>query len=86
MSSRQLGLMALELNYDIFSQKVFRRDSRKLPIGDPDVDWEETIYLNLIVHQLGYKIIHLQTQLKSVYNSLLQFKSFYHYTSLSRPS
>ena len=56
MSSRQLGLMALELNYDIFSQKVFRRDSRKLPIGDPDVDWEETIYLNLIVHQLEYTI------------------------------
>ena len=35
---------------------VFRRDSRKLPIGDPDVDWEETIYLNLIVHHLNYKI------------------------------
>ena len=34
-----------------FSVEVFRRDSRKLPIGDPDVDWEETIYLNLIVHQ-----------------------------------
>ena len=36
--------------------QVFRRDSRKLPIGDPDVDWEETIYLNLIVHHLSYKI------------------------------
>jgi len=36
--------------------EVFRRDSRKLPIGDPDVDWEETIYLNLIVHQLEYTI------------------------------
>ena len=35
-----------------FSVEVFRRDSRKLPIGDPDVDWEETIYLNLIVHQV----------------------------------
>ena len=39
-----------------FSVEVFRRDSRKLPIGDPDVDWEETIYLNLIVHQLNYKV------------------------------
>merc|ERR1711976_154823 len=36
--------------------EVFRHDSRKLPIGDPDVDWEETIYLNLIVHQLEYTI------------------------------
>ena len=35
---------------------MFRHDSRKLPIGDPDVDWEETIYLNLIVHQLEYTI------------------------------
>jgi hypothetical protein len=35
---------------------VWRRDSRKLPIGDPDVDWEETIYLNLIVHLFDYKI------------------------------
>ncbi len=39
-----------------FAVEVFRRDSRKLPIGDPDVDWEETIYLNLIVHQLNYKV------------------------------
>ena len=46
--------MVLESNYNFF--KVFRRDSRKLPIGDPDVDWEETIYLNLIVHQLEYTI------------------------------
>lgn len=36
--------------------EVFRHDSRKLPIGDPDVDWEETIYLNLIAHQLDYTI------------------------------
>ena len=36
--------------------EVFRRDSRKLPIGDPDVDWEETIYLNLVVHLFEYKI------------------------------
>ena len=46
--------MISESNYNFF--KVFRRDSRKLPIGDPDVDWEETIYLNLIVHQLEYTI------------------------------
>ncbi|KAK0093578.1 hypothetical protein PV326_013203 [Microctonus aethiopoides] len=28
---------------------VFRKDSKKLPIGDPDIDWEETVYLNLVV-------------------------------------
>lgn len=27
--------------------EVFRKDSKKLPIGDPEVDWEETVYLNL---------------------------------------
>jgi len=36
--------------------EVFRRDSRKLPIGDPDVAWEETLYLNLIIHQFEYML------------------------------
>lgn len=35
---------------------MFRKDSRKLPIGDPDVDWEETVYLNLIIHQFNYTL------------------------------
>lgn len=34
--------------------EVFRKDSKKLPIGDPDVDWEETVYLNLVIHQFHY--------------------------------
>lgn len=34
--------------------EVFRKDSKKLPIGDPDVDWEETVYLNLVIHQFNY--------------------------------
>ncbi|ETN67570.1 hypothetical protein AND_000596 [Anopheles darlingi] len=36
--------------------EVFRKDSRKLPIGDPDVDWEETVYLNLVIHQFNYTL------------------------------
>ncbi|KAL1506662.1 hypothetical protein ABEB36_005986 [Hypothenemus hampei] len=35
---------------------VFRKDSKKLPIGDPDIDWEETVYLNLIIHQFEYTL------------------------------
>uniref|UniRef100_A0A0A1XM51 Uncharacterized protein KIAA0930 homolog n=2 Tax=Zeugodacus cucurbitae TaxID=28588 RepID=A0A0A1XM51_ZEUCU len=35
---------------------VFRKDSRKLPIGDPDVDWEETVYLNMVIHQFDYTL------------------------------
>lgn len=35
---------------------MFRKDSRKLPIGDPDIDWEETVYLNLIIHQFDYTL------------------------------
>lgn len=36
--------------------EVFRKDSRKLPIGDPEVDWEETVYLNLVIHQFNYTL------------------------------
>ncbi|KAG8038219.1 hypothetical protein G9C98_006546 [Cotesia typhae] len=36
--------------------EVFRKDSKKLPIGDPDIDWEETVYLNLVVHQFNYTL------------------------------
>ena len=34
--------------------EVFRKDSKKLPVGDPDIDWEETVYLNLVIHQFDY--------------------------------
>ncbi|XP_014282725.1 uncharacterized protein KIAA0930 homolog isoform X1 [Halyomorpha halys] len=33
---------------------VYRKDSKRLPIGDPELDWEETVYLNLIIHQFEY--------------------------------
>ncbi|XP_054710740.1 uncharacterized protein KIAA0930 homolog isoform X2 [Uloborus diversus] len=36
--------------------EVFRRDSRKLPIGDTEIDWEETVYLNLILQQFEYTL------------------------------
>ncbi|KAG8248852.1 hypothetical protein J6590_032425 [Homalodisca vitripennis] len=36
--------------------EVYRKDSRKLPIGDPELDWEETVYLNLIIHQFDYTL------------------------------
>ncbi|VVD03782.1 unnamed protein product, partial [Leptidea sinapis] len=42
---------------DLFTDvEVFRKDSKKLPIGDPEIDWEETVYLNLIVHQFDYTL------------------------------
>ncbi len=47
---------SVAMRNEAFSLEVFRRDSRKLPIGDPDVDWEETVYLNLIAHHLNYRI------------------------------
>nr|XP_047902808.1 uncharacterized protein KIAA0930 homolog isoform X3 [Anser cygnoides] len=32
--------------------EVYRRDSKKLPgLGDPDIDWEESVYLNLILQK-----------------------------------
>lgn len=34
---------------------VFRRDSKKQPLpGEVTVNWEETVYLNLILHQVIY--------------------------------
>ena len=57
-----------------FSVEVFRRDSRKLPIGDPDVDWEETIYLNLIVHQVHVvmqALVYIMTDSQSSLTSSL---------------
>lgn len=36
--------------------EVYRRDSKKLPISDPEVDWEETVYLNLILQQFEYTL------------------------------
>ncbi|XP_035466681.1 uncharacterized protein KIAA0930 homolog [Scophthalmus maximus] len=35
--------------------EVYRRDSKKLPgLGDPDIDWEESVYLNLVLQKLDY--------------------------------
>ncbi|XP_053112508.1 uncharacterized protein KIAA0930 homolog isoform X3 [Hemicordylus capensis] len=35
--------------------EVYRRDSKKLPgLGDPDIDWEESVCLNLILQKLDY--------------------------------
>ncbi|XP_076362420.1 uncharacterized protein KIAA0930 homolog isoform X2 [Tachypleus tridentatus] len=36
--------------------EVFRKGSRKLPIADTDIDWEETLYLNLILQQFEYTL------------------------------
>ncbi|XP_059833973.1 uncharacterized protein KIAA0930 homolog isoform X2 [Hypanus sabinus] len=37
--------------------EVYRRDSKKLPgLGDPDIDWEESVYLNLVLQKLEYVV------------------------------
>ncbi|XP_077325486.1 uncharacterized protein KIAA0930 homolog isoform X1 [Lithobates pipiens] len=37
--------------------EVYRKDSKKLPgLGDPDIDWEESVYLNLILQKLDYLV------------------------------
>ncbi|RWS08223.1 uncharacterized protein B4U79_09942 [Dinothrombium tinctorium] len=36
--------------------EVFRKESKKLPIGDLEIDWEETLYLNLIMQEVEYWI------------------------------
>ncbi|ELV12525.1 hypothetical protein TREES_T100014460 [Tupaia chinensis] len=37
--------------------EVYRRASKKLPgLGDPDIDWEESVCLNLILQKLDYMV------------------------------
>ncbi|XP_005093510.1 uncharacterized protein KIAA0930 homolog isoform X2 [Aplysia californica] len=37
--------------------EVYRRDSKRLPaLDEPSIDWEETVYLNIILHQFEYTI------------------------------
>ncbi|XP_059154419.1 uncharacterized protein KIAA0930 homolog isoform X2 [Physella acuta] len=37
--------------------EVYRRDSKRLPaLDEPTIDWEETVYLNLILHQFEYTL------------------------------
>lgn len=39
--------------YQQVEVEVYRRDSKKLPgLGDPDIDWEESVYLNLILQKV----------------------------------
>ncbi len=35
---------------------MYRKGSSKLPIGDPDIDWEETLYLNIIMQKFEYSV------------------------------
>ncbi|XP_025088718.1 uncharacterized protein KIAA0930 homolog isoform X2 [Pomacea canaliculata] len=37
--------------------EVYRRDSKHLPqLDDPNIDWEESVYLNIIMHQFDFTI------------------------------
>lgn len=54
-----LSLVVITISIKKYLQtevEVYRKDSRKLPIGDPELDWEETVYLNLIIHQFDYTL------------------------------
>lgn len=40
--------------------EVYRKDSKKLPgLGDPDIDWEESVYLNLILQKVSNCALYL---------------------------
>lgn len=42
--------------------EVYRRDSKKLPgLGDPDIDWEESVYLNLVLQKVSHARAHAYT-------------------------
>lgn len=37
--------------------ELYRRDSKRMPIGDCSIDWKRTVYLNYILQSFSYKII-----------------------------
>lgn len=50
---RSLLLWALQATEPEVEVEVYRRDSKKLPgLGDPDIDWEESVCLNLILQKV----------------------------------
>ncbi|CAH3039990.1 unnamed protein product [Pocillopora meandrina] len=47
----------VDKDYQESKVAVFRKDSKVLPsLGDPGIDWEESVYLNLILHQFEYTL------------------------------
>lgn len=36
--------------------ELFRKDSKRMPIGDQDIDWRRTVYLNYILQNFTYTI------------------------------
>jgi hypothetical protein len=37
--------------------EVYRRQSKKQPLpGDAGIGWEETVYLNIVLHQIDYTV------------------------------
>ncbi len=40
--------------------EVYRKKAKNLPsLGDPMIDWEETVYLNLILQQVSFKMVSI---------------------------
>ncbi|CAN8003918.1 unnamed protein product [Ixodes persulcatus] len=69
------------------SVQVFRRASKKLPIADLEMHWEETVYLNLIMQQLEYTLTGaVCTRTSSQHLQVLRRKSQRVYASPSRHS
>ena len=65
--------------------EVWRRDSKKLPIGDPDIDWEETVCLNLVIHLFDYKItMAICTRLSIISFTMQKMKNYSHLHSFVR--
>ena len=58
-----------KINLEENKIEVFRRDSKKLPcLTDFNFDWEETVYLNLILHEVKKKS---KTKEKIIYYNYL---------------
>lgn len=60
--------------------EVFRKDSKKLPIGDAEVDWEETVYLNLILQQVQFFFSLHIFQIDYIYLNVM--KLFFNYIKI----
>ena len=65
--------------------EVYRRDSKRLPaLDEPTIDWEETVYLNVILHQVlcisGFLLLLMLYDLE-----IMKRKNLIHIEELSFP-
>lgn len=67
-----------EITFEIFflqpEIEVYRRDSKSLPaLEDKTIDWEETVYMNIISHQVKKRSLYINMRCSFIYRTFYFF-------------